>query len=104
MINGQQKLAALAHCALGLEEILGRGFISYQRISSHVTQAIDSLSKAVCGAADEAAAFVGTRFARMREEFVSLRLCERNHPGPRKRGVALPPDVRKGFAFPFRDD
>ena len=79
MINGQQKLAALAHCALGLEEIFRRGFISYQRIRRQVTQAIDPLSDAGCRAADQATAFVGIRFARMREEFLSVRLLERDH-------------------------
>jgi len=104
MINGQQMLAARAHCALGVEEIFGRGLVGYQWICGEVTQAINTLTNSVCSAADEAAAFVGIRFARMRKEFLGLRLCERNHPGLRKRGVALPPDVRKGFAFPFRDD
>jgi hypothetical protein len=62
------------------------------------------LASSIRGAADEAAAFVGIRFARMCEEFVSMRLRERNHPGLRKRAVALPPDVRKGCAFAFRED
>ena len=79
MINGQQKLAALAHCALGLEEIFRRGFISYQRIRSQITQAMDTLRSAVCRPAYQATAFVGIRFARMREEFLSVSLGERYH-------------------------
>ena len=104
MINSQQTLAAPPHCALPPEELFRRGFISDQRIGSDVAQAIDTLSNSIGGAADEAAAFVGIRFARMREEFLGVRLRESNHRGFRKRDMAWPPDVRKGFAFPFTED
>ncbi len=79
MINGEQLLAALAHCALRTEEIFGRGFISYERIMSEVAQSIDGLSNAFLSAADEAAAFMGRGFAGVFRDFISLVPGNRNH-------------------------
>ena len=72
MINGQQMLTALAHCALSRKEIFRRGFITYQRVMSYITQAIDALSNAF-RAAQQAAAFTGAGFAGMRDDLIDLR-------------------------------
>ena len=77
MINGQQMLVALAYCALSSEEIFGRGFVSYATVRSNIAQGIDALSQAVFGAANEPAAFLGIGFASVRDDFVSLILCDR---------------------------
>lgn len=79
MINSEQTLTALAHCALGLEEVFRRCFIGYQWIVGNVAQAVNGLRNSVCSAADETAAFVRRGFASVFDDFVSMRLLENNH-------------------------
>src|SRR5712691_9850401 len=78
MVNRQQVLAAIAHGALRGKQILGRGFVSDERIGGDIPQRIDGAGSSVI-AADQAAAFAGRCLPRVLYQLTVMRLQECEH-------------------------
>ena len=57
MVNRQQQLSPIAHTALRGKQILGRGFVSDERIGGDIPQGINGLGASTI-TADQATAFV----------------------------------------------
>jgi hypothetical protein len=75
MIDRQQALPAPAHPALRGEQLFRRGFVSDRGLARHVAQRVDRLRR-VGAPADQAAALLGTRAARVRVQLFHLRAPE----------------------------
>ncbi len=78
MINGEQMLTAFAHGPLSGEHVFRRCFVSNLRVRRQVSQPIDRLRDAIAGPADQAAAFVGSGFAGVCDDFIELISCYLN--------------------------
>ena len=79
VINRKQFFATVAHRPLRRKQIVGRGFVTYERISGNVLRAINRLCLAIARAADEAATFVRRLFASAGDDFVSQGVLELEH-------------------------
>lgn len=77
MINSQELFAPLAHAALGGEQIFRRCFVGGERIGGYIPKRVDSLKFGIV-TSHQTAAFARSGFARVCEDFVGVRLLERN--------------------------
>src|SRR5262245_18907715 len=79
VIDRYQLLALIAHGALRTKKIFRRGFISDERISRYVAQAINRSRFAISRSADQAAALVRRGFMGMPIDYGVLFARKRQH-------------------------
>jgi len=72
VIDGEQIFAALAHLALSVEEIFGRGLVSEFGVRRDVAKAIETLRVMFGAAADEATTFLRRHLARVSNHCVEV--------------------------------
>ena len=73
VVNRQQFFTTLTHYALRSEEVFRGCFVSHERICGDVPGSIERLRLTVVGSADQAAAFMRSGFASVRDDFIKLR-------------------------------